>query len=59
MQGIKKLDGDELTDLEKTIFLAQLDRLLPSVVAFVEVSGDASELDQLVLLQTGIAQKSV
>ena len=49
---------DERTDLEKTVFLAQLDRLLPSVVAFVEVSGDASELDQLVLLQTGITQKS-
>ena len=36
--------------LKETVFFAELDRLLPSVVAFVEVGGDSAELDQLVLL---------
>ena len=37
--------------LEEAILFAQLDRLLPAVVALVEVGGDAAEFNQLVLLE--------
>lgn len=37
--------------LEEPVFLAELDRLLPAVVAFVKVGCDATELRQLVTLQ--------
>lgn len=37
---------------EQSVFLAQFHALLPPIVALVQVGGDASELRQLVLLQT-------
>jgi len=39
-------------DLEEFVLLAEVDRLFPAVVAFVQVCADASELNQFVLLQT-------
>lgn len=44
--------------LVELVFLAQLHTLLPSVVAFEEVSSDSPELNQLVLLQT-LGQRDV
>ena len=38
--------------LEESVFLTQVDRLFPAIVALVQVRADASELDQFVLLQT-------
>lgn len=37
--------------LEQFVLFAQVNRLLPAVVALVEVGGNAAELDQLVLLE--------
>ena len=37
--------------LEKSIFFAQFDALFPTIVAFVQVSGDSSELGQLVFFE--------
>ena len=39
-------------DLEEFVLLAEVDRLLPAVVALVQVCTDAPELNELVLLQT-------
>lgn len=41
-----------LTHLIKTIFLAELYTLFPSIIAFVQVSCNTSEFNQLMLLQT-------
>jgi len=40
-----------LKNLEEFVLLAQVNRLLPAIVALVQVCADSSELDQLVLLQ--------
>ena len=37
--------------LEQPVLLAELDSLLPAVVTFVQVSSDAAEFNQLMLLQ--------
>ena len=43
---------DQVSHLEQLVLLAKVDRLLPAIVALVQVGANASELDQLVLLQT-------
>ena len=50
--GWRRDDGAlPVAHLEEAVVLAQVDRLLPAVVALVEERGDAAELDQLVLLE--------
>ena len=40
------------THLEQPVFLAQVDRLLPAVVAFVQVGADSSKFDQFVFFKS-------
>lgn len=44
--------------LEKLVFLAQFYRLFPSIVSFVQVSGDTTELYQIVFLK-GLGESNV
>ena len=49
--GVLGLGGVLHRVAEQVVFLAKLDALLPAVVALVQVGGDSSELDELVLLE--------